>query len=257
MSCKEGAQRLALYLDGTLDHDTRRRFELHLTSCAECRESLDLWTRLEALPEPVPSPGLRRDFERALAAEAPLRVPATVVPWFAWAAAAMVLVGTGWLIGRQQAAAAQPPSELTALRQEVGNLRSMVTMSLLAQESASARLKGISYAERLHTGSQDVTGALVAALRFDSNVNVRLAACEALRSYRADASVRRAFVDALGAEESPMVKVTLIDTLADFGERDSVRPLLRLRSSGDENSVVRERAARALDHMKSRGIQWE
>ncbi len=256
MSCKEGAQRLALYLDGTLDHDTRRRFELHLTSCAECRESLDLWTRLDALPEPAPSPALRRGFERALAAELSPRVPAAAVPWFAWAAAAMVLVGAGWLIGRQQAVT-PPPSELTALRQEVGSLRSMVTMSLLAQDSASARLKGISYAERLHTGSQDVTGALVAALRFDSNVNVRLAACEALRSYRADASVRRAFVDALGAEESPMVKVTLIDTLADFGERDSVRPLLRLRSSGDENSVVRERAARALDQMKSRGIQWE
>ncbi len=257
MSCEEGAQRLALYLDGTLDRDTRRRFELHLNSCAECREALDLWTRLDTLPEPAPGPALRRGFERALTAEVRPRVRLTTVPWFAWAAAAMVLVGIGWLVGRHQAAAPAPPSELTALRQEVGSLRSMVAMSLLAQESASARLKGISYAERLPAGSQDVTGALVAALRFDSNVNVRLAACEALRSYRADTSVRRAFVDALGAEESPMVKVTLIDTLAEFGDRDSVRPLLRLRSSGGENSVVRERAARALDQMKSRGIEWE
>jgi HEAT repeat protein len=64
-------------------------------------------------------------------------------------------------------------------------------------------------------------------------------------------------VEALGTEQSPLVKVTLIDTLADFGERESVQPLLRLRASGEENSVVRERAARALDLMKSKGIKWE
>ena len=257
MNCDEGVERLTLYLDGTLDRDARRRFELHLDSCSECRGALDVWARLEGLPEPAPSPALRRNFNRALAAEPARHAPPAPLPWFAWAAAAMVLVGAGWFAGRLQSAEPQSPSELTTLRQEVGTLRSMVTMSLLAQESASARLKGIGYAERLPSGSQDVTSALVAALRFDSNVNVRLAACAALRSYRADASVRRAFVDALGAEESPMVKVTLIDTLADFGERDSVRSLLRLRASDGENSVVRERAARALDQMKSRGIKWE
>ena len=257
MNCEEGVQRLTLYLDGTLDRDARRRFELHLESCSACREAVDVWTRLASLPEPAPSAALGHNFKRALAAEPARLTPPAALPWFAWAAAAMVLVGAGWIAGRLQFSSPPSPPELTALRQEVGTLRSMVTMSLLAQESASARLKGISYAERLHSGSQDVTSALVAALRFDSNVNVRLAACEALRSYRADSSVRRAFVDALGAEESPMVKVTLIDTLADFGERDSVRPLLRLRASDAENSVVRERAARALDQMKSRGIKWE
>jgi hypothetical protein len=259
MPCETGTQNLTRYLDGTLVDDARRRYELHLQGCADCRQELDLWLRLEDLPDSVPnSARMRHNFERALAAEiAPTRrTPA--LPWFAWAAAAAVLVASGWLIGHLTSGPAQePPTEMTALRQEVSSLRSMVALSLLSQESASSRLQGISYAGRLKQESPDVVGALVSALRYDSNVNVRLAAADALRRYRSEAPVRQAFVAALGTEESPLVKVTLIDALADFGERDSVPPLLRLRASGEENSVVRERAARALDVMKSKGIKWE
>jgi hypothetical protein len=256
MSCEEGARRLTQYLDGTLVDEARRRYELHMEACADCRQELDLWIRLEDLPESTPSPALRRNFERAMAEELkPRRAP---LPWFAWAAAAVVLVASGWLGGRLTAPQPpQQPSEVSSLRQEVGSLRSMVALSLLSQESASARLQGISYAGRLKQESPDVVGALVSALRYDSNVNVRLAASDALRVYRTDPSVRQAFVAALGAEESPLVKVTLIDSLVDFGERESVRPLLRLRASGEENSIVRERASRALDQMKSKGIKWE
>jgi hypothetical protein len=253
MSCEEGARRLTQYLDGTLVDEARRRYELHMEACADCRQELDLWIRLDDLPEATPSPALRRNFERAMAAELkPRRAP---LPWFAWAAAAVVLVTSSFVAGRYTAT--QQPSEVSSLRQEVGSLRSMVALSLLSQESASARLQGISYAGRLKQESPDVVGALVSALRYDSNVNVRLAASDALRVYRTDPAVRQAFVAALGAEESPLVKVTLIDSLVDFGERESVRPLLRLRASGEENSIVRERASRALDQMKSKGIKWE
>ena len=255
MSCDEGSQSLTPYLDGSLEDAARRRFESHLASCAECRQTLDLWIRLEDLPEAAPSPALRQRFDRALAAElAPSRRGGPSLPWYAWAAAAVLLLGAGWLIGRQPATV---PPEIASLRQEIRSLRSMVALGLLAQESASARLQGIGYAGRLNGDAHEMVGALVSALRYDSNVNVRLAACEALRAFRADSSVRHAFVEALGAEESPLVKATVIDTLADFGERDSVRPLLRLRASSAEDSSVRERAARALDRMKSKGIAWE
>lgn len=257
MSCNEGARNLTLYLDGSLAGEVRRLFETHLETCGECRQELDLWIRLEDLPAPSPSPALRRDFERALAAEIAPRRRQPVMPWFGWAAAAMVLVASGWLLGRQTAAAPVAAAELSALRVEVGGLRSMVALSLLAQESASARLQGVSYAGRLKQESPDVLGALISALRYDSNVNVRLAACDALRAFRSDATVRHAFTAALSVEESPLVKVSLIDTVADFGDRDSVRPLQRLSASGQEDSLVRERAARALEQMKSKGIQWE
>lgn len=263
MSCETGARNLTQYLDGTLAADERRRYELHLQGCADCRQELDLWIRLEDLPEAVPnSARMRHDFEQALAAEvsATRRHAPPAMPWYAWVAAAVVLLAAGWTLGQftgRRGGEPEAASDVTALRQEVTSLRSMVALSLLSQESASSRLQGISYAGRLKQESPDVVEALVSALRYDSNVNVRLAAADALRRYRAETPVRQAFVAALGTEDSPLVKVTLIDALADFGERDSVTPLLRLRASGEENSVVRERAARALDLMKSKGIKWE
>jgi HEAT repeats/Putative zinc-finger len=256
MSCEEGARCLTGYLDATLDPASRRHFEAHLQNCANCREELNLWMRLDELPSPAPSPALRRHFEAALAAESPRSSPNIALPWYALAAAAMVLVATGWLLGNRQTSA-PPPSELSALRQEVGSLRSMVALSLLTQESASSRLQGISYAGRLKQDSPDVLGALVSALRYDSNVNVRLAAFDALRAYRAVPSVRHSLVAALATEESPLMQITLIDAVADLGDRDSIQPLLRLRATTTEDQSVRERAARALDQMKSKGIQWE
>lgn len=258
MSCDEGGLNLTRYLDGTLAGEPRNRFEGHLAGCADCRQELDLWIRLGDLPEAAPGPRVRQNFERALAAEIAPPRRAAPLPWYGLAAAAAVLLGCGWLAGRQWAPQlGRPASELGALRQEIGSLRSMVALGLLSQESASARLQGISYAGRLKQESPDVIGALVSALRYDSNVNVRLAACDALKRYRVDPLVRQSFAAALGAEESPLVKVTLIDALADIGDRDSIRPLQRLSASGEENGVVRERAARALDEMKSKGIKWE
>jgi anti-sigma factor RsiW len=264
MSCGEGMMSLPAYLDHSLDEPGRLRFEQHLETCATCRGLVDLWNRMGALPEASPGPRMRRRFEQALSGQSTRPVPRGHPPpkrmqWVGWAAAAMLFVGGGWIAGRLTAAAARASAsaEMTGLREEVRNLRTLVALSLLTQQSASERLKGISYAGRLRDGSRDVVEAMVSALRYDSNVNVRLAACDALRRYASDGAVRRAFVEALGAEESPLVKVALIDALVDFRERESVRSLVRISASQDEDGSVKERAARALDQMKGNDSLWK
>jgi anti-sigma factor RsiW len=113
MSCEEGARNLTLYLDGTLAGEARRRYELHLDGCADCRQELDLWIRLEDLPEAEPnSVRMRRALDRAVAAEQwrASRRPVPM-PWYGWAAAAMVLLASGWLLGRSTGAGrlSEPP----------------------------------------------------------------------------------------------------------------------------------------------------
>lgn len=255
MSCPEAARCLAAYLDGSLALREQREFEQHCAECGECRELISVWTALEELPEPpaVPTGALRvrllsqTHFDQHAPSAAPVF---STRPWahsLSAAAAALLLVALGWLAGQRTA----PPSpETAALRDEVRHLRSLVAVSMLNQDSAAARLQGISYAGRLREGGE-VTAALIAALKYDSNVNVRLAAADALRRYSGDATVRRAFLESLGAEESPLVKVSLIDALVNFGERGSLRSLERLRADGREDDSVKARAAKAIEQMQA------
>jgi len=261
MNCQEMALALPEYIDGSLNRAGREAVEDHLDACGECRELLDLWERLGELPEPVPGPHVRARFQKALAAETspPGRVLTIRLPrarWAGFAAAAAGLVFAGWMGGRYWAAPTVA-SETATLREEVRGLRSLVAVSLLSQQSASDRLKGINYAGRLRESSPDVLDALVQALKFDSNVNVRLAACEALRSHGRDAEVRRAFIEALDGEDSALAKVALIDAVSGLPDSDGARALARLASSRDEDVAVQRRAARALDQFREKGIRWE
>ena len=64
--------------------------------------------------------------------------------------------------------------------EEIANTREMVALSLLQQQSATERLRGVDYTGRLRTMEPDVVSALTKAVAHDPSVNVRLAAIDAL-----------------------------------------------------------------------------
>ena len=108
--------------------------------------------------------------------------------WQGWAwSAALLVAGLGagqWLGGRQHSRA-----DLVALQDEVDHMRQLVTLSLLEQQSASERLRGVDYAYRVDQSDTQVLVALLHAVNHDPNVNVRLAAVDALRKFAANPSV--------------------------------------------------------------------
>ena len=59
-------------------------------------------------------------------------------------------------------------------------MRQLVALSLMQQQSASERLRGVSWAYQRGTIRREVLAALVSAVNHDTNVNVRLAAVDAL-----------------------------------------------------------------------------
>jgi hypothetical protein len=115
-----------------------------------------------------------------------------------------LLVGRGFISG---------PGDVQALRGEVRALNELVTLSLLEAPSASERLQGVSYGSRLERPDRDVVSALVHAATADPNVNVRLAAIEALAPVAAQPRVLSPLIEALPEQDSPMVQVALVDLL--------------------------------------------
>lgn len=222
-----------------------------------------LWDALDRLPEEQPGPALRQRFYRMLdeeterMARTPRKrtargwremlssfMPQPVRLGVAWALPALVL---GVLLGTRVPGPERTPerTEMSELRQEVRSLSRMVTLSLLQQESASERLKGVSYGRSTGSTDERVLSALLAAVKEDPNENVRLAAIDALAGVVERPGVQRTLVESLPRQESPMVQIALVDLLA---EAPGARPLLSRAADNPEiDPTVRDYLRRRLE----------
>jgi len=266
MTCEQAKSRMTEHWSLTLGEIEEKEFSAHLESCEACRSEVSrvgaLWQSLDLLPLEEPSGKVRDRFYEMLGAyrqglasvetrpaHGDLKKPWWTMPaWQVAAAAALVAVGLG--VGYGMRGYGQPPAEVSQLREEVASMRQLVALSLMQQQSASERLRGVSWAYQAEPSDREVLGALVTAVNHDTNVNVRLAAVDALRKFAASPETRKAVVDALPSQTTPLVQVALIDLLVDFKERSAAGVLKTLATNRDANEGVRQQAEWALEKLQ-------
>jgi|CXWL01.1.fsa_nt_gi anti-sigma factor RsiW len=249
--------RLALdLLSAELAPADRAALDAHLASCPRCRaEHAGLavtWEALGSLPAGEPSPALRQSVDQLICAEraaieASARATPTAVggPWWMSLAATMVPRQPAWQLaaglallavgftGGALASHRRSTPELASLEGEIRSLRGLVSLTLLHQESASARLQGVSFGRSLsgrgNAGDVDpeVLRALLVTVTADSSANVRLAAVDALAAAAGEPTVRAALLDHLAADPSPLVQIGIVDLLLDHAPRASSGPAAR------------------------------
>ncbi|HVW07928.1 MAG TPA: HEAT repeat domain-containing protein [Bryobacteraceae bacterium] len=257
----------AAWTPGELDEAQTAWLRMHLAGCAECSEEMavlgSMWQRLGDLPVPEPSPALRQRWEQTLdALTVPQYMQAHPVParppWWrsfwpanpAWqmAIAALCLAaGLGAGLSLQRGNAER--EEVARLRDEVADTKEMVVLSMLQQQSAADRLRGVDYSARMPSMEPQVVSALIRSVNLDPNVNVRLAAIDALGKVANETSVRQSLQDALPQEDSPMVQAALIDYLVEAHDRNAVGTIQNLIAKPDVNPAVRERANYAMQRL--------
>jgi hypothetical protein len=282
MQCEQLNERLADYWAGALTEAQRAAVEAHVATCPACRrEAAELgetWRALGTIPDEAPSPALElrfnamldawRDGERSAHAGSPplhdreslaartLAWPAARRPsprFGAWQpafqlAAAILLVIVGYAVGRGQPDQAAR-HEIGELRGELHGMREMVALSLLQQESAVERLRGVSFSQHIDAPSSTVLTALLDTLAHDSNANVRLAAIDTLREFTGQERVRTGLVQALRTQPSPMIQIALIDAMVEMRERRSLDVLRAIITDQTTNEAVRQRARRGLQQL--------
>jgi hypothetical protein len=267
MKCEDYRVQLPEYWEGSLEEEEKVALEMHLASCSGCRSEADtlagIWHGLGRIPVAQPSRDLRRRFYERLdsyqqgflenaptgSSRAPglmdrLRAWLPMRPAFQAAFAAVLLVigfFAGYGIDRRGDTA-----QVSQLRSEVNNMRQLVALSLMQQQNASDRLKGVNWAFRVEESDTEVLAALLRTLNHDSNVNVRLAAVDALHAFSDSPVARKGLVQAIGKQESPMVQVALIDAVADLRDQQAAGALRALANDSNANPEVRERAHWAL-----------
>jgi hypothetical protein len=152
----------------------------------------------------------------------------------------LLTVGVG--LGQWSFEKPRQDGEIARLRDEVGGLRELLTLSLLQQQSASERLRGVSWSAQVQQPEEPVLSALLQTLNSDPNVNVRLAALDALQHFSSLRGVREGLLQALEKQESPLVQITLIDWLVKSKERQAIDVLTRISDEPQFQPKVRERA---------------
>jgi hypothetical protein len=257
MRCEEFSARLPDELMGRLDDTDRAAMRQHVATCSACLheiESLgDVWGLLAEIPTPAPDSGaLRARLDAAVRREQQQQRPARrefrFNQWLLAAGVAGVALVAGLVLGR----ASQPPSasaDVTALHEELRDLRHMVALSLMQQQSASERLKGVGWSSRLEGPSDEVVTALIDTLRHDANVNVRLASIDALKRFAGRDDVRHAAIDALQTQRSPLVQMALIDFVVETQEHGAAAALRRISGDAGSDQAVRTHAAWGLEHL--------
>lgn len=271
MKCDEVRDLFPDLWAGALEEGTQSKIQAHLASCPACRdenESLStVWTKLGEMPEEKPSAALRPRFyamlegyQRGLEQAKPSRgwrVAAGIwlgklpyrQPAFQVGLAAVLLV-VGFLGGYFfKPAGSGNRDEMAQLREEVHDMRQMVTVSLLKQQSASERLKGVSWSNQVMHPDPELLTALLQTLNYDPNVDVRLAAIDALYRFSSDPTVRKGLIETLPRQDSPLVQIAVIDLLVQLQERQSIDILKQLTRDQDINKVVRERAQWGLQKL--------
>ena len=261
MNDQHVVEHLLAYVNGTLDDATFRRVKEHLAACGDCRQECEalaaLWNELGRSPEEQPAASLEKNFHHMLRVyEQGLRHAGLIAErqrgkgylhrmFFGRPALqlgfAVVILAIGLLLGYSLDGSGRNSREMAELHEEVRGLRNLLTVSLLHQESASERLKGVSWSSRLEGRDPDITAALVNTMKHDRNVNVRLAALDALTRDIGSTDVRREIIHTLPQQTSPLMQIALADVLVQLNDKDSREVLQQVLKKPDLHPAVRKR----------------
>lgn len=260
MNCEDLKRDFVEYWRGALNAAELESFEAHLASCEQCRAEAEglkqIWSTLGEMPEAEPGLGTRtrfyatlRDMERR---ELEHEVMRSHRFWWIRHPAfqgvfALAILAIGIFIGN---ITARNSGQVAQLRTEVNSMKQLVTLSLLQQQNASDRLRGVNWAYRAEQSDTEVLSALLATVNHDSNVNVRLAAVDALRNFADSPVGRRGLVQALNKQASPMVEIAILDQLVEMREKSAKPAISSLMSEGDVNPEVKEHANWALRQLQ-------
>ncbi|HTP31773.1 MAG TPA: HEAT repeat domain-containing protein [Candidatus Acidoferrales bacterium] len=268
MNCEKVREQIPELLAGRLDETARQSVVEHLETCAGCRSEVaelnTVWRGMDNLnsgadAEPDPAAKARflevlRAYEAGMGVSQAAPKPRVIAfpqhPAWGIAIAAGLLVA-GVALGRYQLRPTEN-IEVAQLKGQIEGLRQMVALSMLQQQSPSARLRGVTYTEQMSQPDREVTDALLFAIKNDGNVNVRLSAVDALQKFSGDPRVVPAMIEAIPGQESPMVQMALIDMLVQLNARSAANDLARLSKDPQLQEVVQQRASWALQQLEGR-----
>ncbi|PUZ30095.1 Putative zinc-finger [Chitinophaga costaii] len=266
MSCKE-SENLVHWLNNELKPDARMALEKHLAGCASCRQELavtqQLWLELAAAPVPEPSDGIEKRFNammdgltveqekrpfRESIAHALAGIFNNISRWQLGLHVVFLLLGAvlAWLVFDRNEHKSSQQDQIAFLSSEVNESRQIAVLSLLQNASATRRIQGVGYADKMENINGELIDALVNTLNNDPSVSVRLMTLETLARFTADAKVRTALVESINYQQSPLLLAAIADVMVRLKEKTSRDELKKMLEKKDLDTVVRQKLQQSI-----------
>ena len=269
MNCQSIKETLPAYLDGTLRPEEAKTIEQHIATCEGCRAEYDSLKAIYATFEAVPKtyPVMRERFVGALEAyrrgynEGEKTSSFQLIDFLRNCFRGLRLVPVQvailfvvFIVGREsqtQFMGGLPKeTRLDQLEEQVADLREVTAYSLLTQPLASDRLLGIERLSSLKLPESDVLPALYERLYVDNNVNVKLAALDAIKAFSADPAVREKLIAYLDKPNSPLLRFALMQTLLEYRDERSLPVLERISRDAGADASLAEMARSGIQYLK-------
>lgn len=271
MQCEDVREQFADYVTDRIREPLRGQIAAHLASCESCHAEMadaeelsTVWDAMGSIPAPQPGPEARTRFNLMVDAYRhgidQRETNSRVRRWWPLQPAlqfglCVALLAIGVFVGLQLRPPTAPvvsssADEIAELRGQIAGMNQIIALSLMQQQSASERLRGVNWSYQMQKPGDEVLGALLDALMRDPNVNVRLATVDALRQFGDRSVVRKGVIEAMKMQESPMVQMALIDFAVDLDEKASIATLREFTKDQRIDAAVRERAQKGLSELE-------
>lgn len=214
------------------------------------------WQLIEEIERPQPSNEMDARFEgmmQAYVTNAKIEHP-NVLDWIvdqmtrSWQVGLASLL-MGLFIGWWMLPSQNQQQDIVRLSEEIQDMKQVMLLTLIEQPKAQERIRAVNMAADLPDADEKVITALVTTLTSDENVNVRLAALESLIRYIELPEVRKAIVDALSEQDSPLLLVAIADVLVQIQEKSSVETMEEIKNKTDDE-LVKEKLEQSIQTLR-------
>lgn len=242
------------YIDGKLTGELKGFVEKYIEkSEVNRREYESLKATVELLDKDrqlEPDSSLRLNFldelEKMEEAEKSAKVISISYGRVAQIAAAVAILVVGALGGFWLSNQNNKDEQMLALEREMQQTKKMVMMALGDQNSASQRMMGVNASYELPKADDEITSALINTMNTDDNVNVRLAAINALAKFSDDPEVKNALIKALPRQTDPVVQIRLINLMVELREKAAMDELKQIIEDSTNIESVKDEAHMAV-----------
>ena len=217
----------------------------HLQHCESCRE---LYSELksflkftDSFPEIEPPEGMKEEFMNLVETEEDFnqRKMIFLPEWVKIAAILVVAIGTfvaGYFTGSGNNETEQLQAELNSIKQEA-------LLAGLKDYSGPQKIEAVYNIKTLGTADNALVDALVYTMNSDKNVNVRLAAINALSEMmNKNPNIKNELIQSLSLQDNPLLQISLIQVLTESGVKEAKEKIESISNDENANEQVREYA---------------
>ena len=165
--------------------------------------------------------------------------------WPLGLAASVTLVLLGAMIGVFITNSGQN-EQISQLKKEIDATKAAVISALQNESSASQRIMGVNASFELDEADDEIITALINAMNDDDNINVRLAAIEALYQFSSEEKVKASFINALATQKEPVIQLALINILVNLKENRAINNMQKIIEDAETIESVKDEAQLGL-----------